>query len=187
MENSAITVLIVDDEEDIRATLEEYIGRMGLTVRTEPDFPSAQARLAEEPEPFDIVITDLRIPGGSGLDVVRAAHSRNPETLVSIMTGFASLETAIGAVRLGAYDYFTKPFNLGEIGIQIRNMTGRVALSKENARLSLRLQDLYAQVSRFQDERLAMLRFQDELRRELQQNSQKLDRLLSTSIPSQCN
>jgi DNA-binding NtrC family response regulator len=178
MGQTELKVLVVDDDEDMRATLMDFISRMGAKVRTAADVPDARQILASEPSAFELVLTDLKIPGGSGLDVVKAAHLRSPETLVTIITGYASLETAIEAVRLGAYDYITKPFSLEEIGVQVRNMMERVGLSKENSRLSLRLQEVYEELNRLQCERRENLRLQEEIRRGVCENSRKLDRLL---------
>jgi DNA-binding NtrC family response regulator len=180
MEQTEIRVLLVDDDEDMRATLMDFISRMGAKVKTAADVPDAKRVLSLEPSSFDLVLTDLKLPGGSGLDVVKAAHARSMETLVTIITGYASLETAIEAVRLGAYDYITKPFSLDEIGVQVRNMMERVALSKENSRLSLRLQQLYEELNQLKNERTDVFRMQEEIRKELQDNSRKLDQLLAT-------
>jgi hypothetical protein len=87
------------------------------------------------------------------------------------------------AIRLGAYDYITKPFSLEEIGVQVRNMVEHVSLTKENARLSVRLQELLEQINRMQSDRLDVSRFQEEIRRELQETNRKLDQLLSTNTP----
>jgi DNA-binding NtrC family response regulator len=179
---SEIRVLVVDDDNDMRATLDDYISRMGVKVRTAGDVPEAQRLIHSESIPFDLVLTDLRIPGGSGLDVLKAAHVRTPESLVTIITGYASLETAMEAIRLGAHSYITKPFTLDEIGVQVRNMIERVSLSKENARLSVRLQELYELVNRLQSERTELIRMQDDVRKELQENTKKLDQLLSLRL-----
>jgi DNA-binding NtrC family response regulator len=179
MAQTEIKVLIVDDDEDMRATLMDFISRMSARVKTAADVSDAKRALMLESSPFELVLTDLKLPGGSGLDVVKAAHARSTQTLVTIITGFASLETAIEAVRLGAYDYITKPFSLDEIGVQVRNMMERVSLSKENSRLSLRLQELYEQLNRLQNGRSEALRVQEEIRKELQDNSRKLDQLLA--------
>jgi YesN/AraC family two-component response regulator len=120
------------------------------------------------------------LPDGSGLDIVKAAHARNPGSLVTIITGFASLNTAIEAIRLGAYDYITKPFSLDEIGVQVRNMMERISLAKENARLSIRLQELYEQVRRLQNERGDALRVQQDILNAVQENGRKLDQLLQS-------
>jgi DNA-binding NtrC family response regulator len=183
MAETELKVLIVDDDEDMRATLSDFISRMGVKVRTAGDVPEAREALAGETPPFDLVLADLKLPEGTGLDVLRAAHARSVETLVTIVTGYASLETAIDAIRLGAYDYITKPFSLDEIGVQVRNMISRVSLAKENARLSLRLQDLFQQVSRLQSERSELNRFYGDIRKELQENNRKLDLLLAVSQP----
>jgi len=113
------------------------------------------------------------------MDVLRAAHTRSLDTLVTIITGYASMETAIEAIRLGAYNYIAKPFSLNEIGVQIRNMIERVNLSKENARLSMRLQELYQQVNRVQNDNTDVAKLYEDLRKHLQENSRKLDQLLT--------
>ncbi len=175
-------MLIVDDDEDMRSLLLEFIGRMSISVRAAASLAEAQRFLRGEADPFDLVMTDLRLPDGSGLEVVRTAHARKPDTLVSIITGYASLETAIEAIRLGAYDYITKPFTLDQIGVQIRNMIQRVLLARENARLSLRIQELYQEVLRLQAERVETAGFQDEILRHLAEAHRKLDRLLNASL-----
>ncbi len=179
MGSSDIRVLVVDDDVDLRAALTEYISKMGVKVRTAGNVSDAQNLLQTESLPFDLVLTDLKIPGGTGMDVLRAAHTRSLESLVTIITGYASMETAIEAIRLGAYNYITKPFSLNEIGVQVRNMIERVTLSKENARLSIRLQELYQQVNRVQNERADAARFHEEISRNLLENNRKLDQLLT--------
>jgi DNA-binding response OmpR family regulator len=180
MAQTELKVLIVDDDEDMRATLSDFIGGMGVQVRVAADVAEARRTLSAEPSPFDLVLADLKLPGGTGLDILKAAHDRSSETLVTIVTGYASLETAIEAIRLGAYDYITKPFSLDEIAVQVRNMVQRVLLAKENARLSLRLQELLEQVNRLHSERADLSRFQDDVRRELQDTNRKLEQFLAT-------
>lgn len=179
MGSNEIRVLVVDDDADLRSALTEYISRLGATVRTAGSVEEAKRLLETEPVAFDLVLTDLKIPGGSGMDVLRAAHARSIDSLVTIITGYASIETAIEAIRLGAYNYVTKPFSLSEIGVQVRNMIERVTLSKENARLSVRLQELYQQVNRVQTERMDVVKFQEDVLRMLQENNRKLDQVLA--------
>ncbi len=176
-----LRMLIVDDDEDMRSMLLEFIGRMSVSVRAAASLAEAQRFLRSEADPFDLVMTDLRLPDGSGLEVVRAAHARRPDTLVSIITGYASLETAIEAIRLGAYDYITKPFTLDQIGVQVRNMIQRVLLAKENTRLSLRIQELYQEVHRLQAQRVEAAGFQDDILRNLAEVHRKLDQVLACS------
>jgi DNA-binding NtrC family response regulator len=178
MAHGNVKLLIVDDDEDLRATLANFVSRMGVGVSCAGSVAEASRLLSSETPSFDVILTDLKLPGGSGLEIVRAAHECNPQALVSILTGYGSLQTAIEAIRLGAYDYITKPFSLDEIGVQVRNMVERVALAKENSRLSLRLQELYQQISRLQTERVELISFQDEIRRELKENRLKLDSIV---------
>jgi DNA-binding NtrC family response regulator len=181
MEHSEIRALIIDDDVDLRSALTEYISQMNISVRTAGNVSEAQRLIQADSNPFDLVLVDLKIPGGSGMDVLKTARMRSPNTLVTIITGYASIETAIDAIRLGAYNYITKPFSLNEIGVQVRNMVERITLSKENARLSLRLQELYQQINRVQNERVDVVRLHEDLSRQLQENARKLDLILAIS------
>lgn len=178
---SNIRALVVDDDVDLRSVLTDYITQMGVSVRMAGNVSEAIQIIKAEAIPFDLVLTDLKLPGGSGMDVLKAAHSIDPSTLVTIITGYATMETAIDAMRHGAHNYVAKPFSLNEIGVQVRNMIERVTLSKENARLSVRLQELYQQVNQIQNERIEFVRLHEDLSRQLQENSRKLDQLLALS------
>ncbi|NWG12577.1 MAG: response regulator [Acidobacteria bacterium] len=182
MTANPVRMLIVDDDEDMRSVLLEFIGRMSVSVRAAASLAEAQRLLRAEGDPFDLVLTDLRLPDGSGLEVLRAAHARKPDTLVSIITGYASLETAIDAIRLGAHDYITKPFTLDQLGVQVRNMIQRVLLSKENDRLSLRIQELHQEVHRLESERVEAAGFQNEILHQLADLQRKLNQLLAWSL-----
>ena len=181
MQPSNIRALIVDDDVDLRSVLTDYIAQMGVSVRMAGSVSDAIRIIKAEAIPFDLILTDLKIPGGSGMDVLKAAHAIDPGTLVTIITGYATMETAIDAMRHGAHNYVAKPFSLNEIGVQVRNMIERVTLSKENARLSVRLQELYQQVNQIQNERTEFVRLHEDLSRQLQENTRKLDQLLTLS------
>jgi DNA-binding NtrC family response regulator len=181
MGNSNIRALIVDDDVDLRAALTDYITQMDVIVRTAGSVGEAVRIIHTEPTPFELILTDLKIPGGSGMDVLKASHSRSPNTLGTIITGYATMETAIDAIRLGAHNYIAKPFSLNELGVQVRNMIERVTLSKENERLSLKLQELYQQVNQIQNERINFMRLHQDLHALLQENARKLDQLLALS------
>jgi DNA-binding response OmpR family regulator len=179
MTSTEIKILIVDDDEDLCLALTDFISQMGVQVQTAGSVAEAQQKLQGEPLPFDLVLTDLRIPGGSGMDVLKAARERSSDSLVTIITGYASMDTAIEAARLGAYNYITKPFSLDEIGVQVRNMIERISLSRENARLSLRLQELYQQLERVERERADFVKMNKNLLKLLQENRRKLDEILT--------
>ena len=127
-------VLVVEDEADLRELLVEYFRGRGHVVTGAADGRTAVATL--ERETFDLVLTDLQLPGIDGLGVLSAARRLHPDAYVVIVTGFASLDSAIQAVRLGAYDYLTKPFSLGQIDVVLRRIADFSALQAENQRLT---------------------------------------------------
>ena len=77
---------------------------------------------------FDIAIVDLRLPDGSGIDILRTIKENSPDTVVLVITAFASTETAVETMKAGAYDYVTKPFNLDEIRIILKNISEKILL-----------------------------------------------------------
>lgn len=135
-ERQPFEVLIVDDDGDIRELLEEYFRERGFEVAVAADGPAALAMIRRTPTRYGLVITDLQMPGADGLAVLQAAREGNPSVYVVIITGFASLDSAIQAVRLGAYDYLTKPFSLGQIDVTVRRILDRLSLDVENRQLT---------------------------------------------------
>jgi two-component system, NtrC family, response regulator PilR len=129
-------VLIVEDEADIRELLSEYFRARNYDVVGASDGRAAMIAIEREADRFSLVITDLHLPGVDGLAVLRAARGANPACYVIIVTGFASLDTAIQAVRLGAYDYLTKPFSLGQIDVVLQRIHDIQSLHAENRRLT---------------------------------------------------
>lgn len=132
-------VLVVDDEVDIRELLVEYFRGHGFEVTAAADGRAALTAIERAPALYTLIVTDLQLPGADGLAVLRAAKSANPSTYVVIITGYASLDSAIQAVRLGAYDYLTKPFSLGQIDIILQRLNDRIALEQENRQLARRV------------------------------------------------
>jgi len=121
--------LIVDDEQNIRKVLNVLLKENGLEVYEASSVIDANSLIKENY--FDIAIIDLRLSDGSGIDILRTIKEQNPETVVLIITAFASTETAIAAMKLGAYDYVTKPFNLDEIRIVLKNIKEKIILQKK--------------------------------------------------------
>lgn len=103
-------ILIVDDEPDLREVLELALLRMGLETVTAQDVATARAQLAKRR--FDLVLTDMRLPDGEGLEVVRCVAQQSPATPVAVITAYGSTENAITALKAGAYDYLMKPVKL---------------------------------------------------------------------------
>ncbi|HXK21036.1 MAG TPA: sigma-54 dependent transcriptional regulator, partial [Myxococcota bacterium] len=126
-------VLVVDDERSMREFLEIFLRSEGHSVRTADGLAAARAELSADD--FDVVITDVQMPGGTGLDLLRMVQSESAETVVIVMTAFASTETAIEAMKAGAYDYVTKPFKVDEMRVVVEKALEKKLLSSENRRL----------------------------------------------------
>lgn len=137
--NRPLKVLIVDDELEVRELLAEYFAEVGYDVTTAPDGTAAVADLTANPTKYQLVISDLQMPGIDGLGVLEAAKTANPSIAVIIVTGYASVDSAVRAVRMGAYDYLTKPFTLGQIEVIVRRAAERLALEAENRQLARRV------------------------------------------------
>jgi DNA-binding NtrC family response regulator len=133
------SVLIVDDEPDIRELLAAFFSRRGHAVASARDGRAALAALERAPGQYGLVVTDLHMPGADGLAVLNAAKNANPSCFVVIITGYASLDSAVQAVRLGAYDYLTKPFTMGQIDVIVDRIADRLALEERNRVLGAQL------------------------------------------------
>jgi two-component system response regulator AtoC len=136
-----LTVLVIDDEPDVRDVLVEYFRECGHDVSSAADGTEAVAEITRHPTKYGIIISDLQMPGVDGLGVLRAAKAANPAATVIIVTGYASVDSAVRAVRLGAYDYLTKPFTLGQIEVIVNRAAERRALEAENLALAERVGD----------------------------------------------
>jgi two-component system response regulator PilR (NtrC family) len=126
-------ILVVDDERSIREFLEILLKREKHQVRLAKDAIEAVARLKEEP--VDLVLTDLRLTHGTGMDVLMWVVKNAPSTQVVMMTAFATTETAIDAMKAGAYDYLLKPFKPDELIVLIDRALERRRLQAENKAL----------------------------------------------------
>ncbi len=105
--------LIVDDEPDIRELLEITLGRMKLDTRSARNVKEARDWLAREP--FDLCLTDMRLPDGTGMELVQHIQQRYPHVPVAMITAYGSLDTAINALKTGAFDFLTKPVDLARL------------------------------------------------------------------------
>ena len=137
-EDSRVRMLVVDDEQSIRR-LCMTVGQSLGYICSEAE--SAEAALAQSPAmPPDIVVADLRLPNLSGADLLRQLKSRLPATEVVIMTGHGSIESAVEAMKLGAYDYIQKPFRVEELRMLLRRMEEKILLVQENRVLRERVE-----------------------------------------------
>jgi len=123
-------ILVVDDEKSLREVLSIMLKRAGYTVTEACDGDEAIGHVNKEI--YDLVITDLRMPKADGMDVLKAVKSSSPETVVLVITAFATSDSAVEAMKQGAYDYLTKPFQVDEVQLIIRNALEKRRLSTEN-------------------------------------------------------
>ncbi|HWW17902.1 MAG TPA: sigma-54 dependent transcriptional regulator [Candidatus Saccharimonadales bacterium] len=164
-------LLVVDDEQSIR--------RLCMTIGTSLGFACAEAESAEaalarlEADIPDLVLTDLKLPTQSGVELLRQIKSVLPRTEVAIMTGHGSIESAVDAMKLGAYDYIEKPFRVEKMRLLLQRMAEKVRLVTENAFLrervsaeesldgiigtSANIQDVLRMISRLKDTRTPVL------------------------------
>jgi response regulator RpfG family c-di-GMP phosphodiesterase len=126
-------VLIVDDEKFIRDILADFLGMEGYVVRTAEDGASALAELGHAR--YDMIISDLKMPRMGGIELLAAIAQAAPSALTVIMTGFGTVETAIDAMKRGAYDYILKPFKVEEVIHVVQRGLEKQKLAAENMRL----------------------------------------------------
>jgi len=123
-------ILVVDDEQSLREVLSIMLNRTGYAVTSVAGGEEAVELLGREI--FDLVITDLRMPDVDGMEVLKAAKSASPETVVLVITAFATADSAVEAMKQGAFDYLTKPFQVDEVQLIIRNALEKRRLTTEN-------------------------------------------------------
>jgi CheY-like chemotaxis protein len=135
----SLEVLLVDDELSTREILEQFCRSRNLVVTVASDGRAAMTAIERNPTRFTIILTDINMPGADGFDVLKAAKSVNRECYVVMITGYATLDSALRAVREGAYDYLAKPFSLGQLDVMLARIKDRIALERENRDLRRRL------------------------------------------------
>jgi two-component system, NtrC family, response regulator HydG len=126
-------LLIVDDEPVVRDSLSKWFAEEGYDVGTAESAAEALRRLSQGH--WDLALVDIKMPGTDGIELQRRLREINPELVVVIMTGYASVETAVTALKNGAYDYVTKPFDPDDIAHTVRNALGHRRAIEENLRL----------------------------------------------------
>ncbi len=143
MPEGPVTILVVDDEESIRRSLDFLLRTAGFGVEKWPDGESFLK--GAEPSVPGCVLLDVRMPGMDGLQVLEEAKKRDPRAAVVIMTAFATVDTAVTAMKLGAWDYLVKPFDPEELRARLVVATRVVELRRK---LAERVHELEAAISR---------------------------------------
>ncbi|MCG5051953.1 MAG: sigma-54 dependent transcriptional regulator [Myxococcales bacterium] len=135
-------ILIVDDEANARNALSELLKEEGYAVETAADGFKALGKMAEFGP--DLVLTDLKMPGMDGLELLRRTHEMREDVVVVVMTAFGAVETAVTAMRNGAADYLTKPINMNELLLVLNRELEHLRLRREAGNLKQRLAERYS-------------------------------------------
>jgi two-component system, NtrC family, response regulator PilR len=112
-------ILVVDDEADLRELLEITLVKMGLDVDSADCLAAARARLAQKE--YALVLTDMRLPDGLGIDLVRTVAADYKNTPIAVITAFGSAENAVAALKAGAFDYLSKPVGLDQLRMMVQS------------------------------------------------------------------
>jgi DNA-binding NtrC family response regulator len=136
-----VKILVVDDEDYMREIVRQALGGAGFSVEEAADGTAALEMMRRYP--YDVVVTDLRLPGVPGEKLLQEALAISPETIVIIMTGYGNIQTAVDAIRMGAYDYLPKPFQLEEMVMRVEKGLQDRRIKSENSLFRSELQGKY--------------------------------------------
>jgi two-component system response regulator AtoC len=135
------SIIVVEDEKIVRVSLVDALKAEGYTVLSVEDGNDAVAAL--EGGQFSLVITDIRLPGAGGLEILRKSLAESPATPVVMMTAYGNIKDAVEAMRLGAFDYITKPFDLDEMLLTVGRALNVRSLTEANIRMRKELSNYY--------------------------------------------
>ena len=132
-EQKAARILIAEDEANLRMVLQKELERLGYRVQAAPDGDAALRKLEESN--VDVLLCDINMPKVDGMEVLRRVHERPNPPEVIMLTGQATVETAVEAMKLGAYDYLTKPYSITELDVRVKQAAEKRRLRVDNLRL----------------------------------------------------
>jgi CheY-like chemotaxis protein len=135
----SIHILIAEDDDSFREIIQDFLQSPQRIISCFKDGQEAIRALGRSK--FDLILTDLMMPGADGVEVLKQAKERNSDCVVILITGYASLDSALQAIRGGAYDYIRKPFKLDELEIVVKNACEKIMLVRENKELLQRLKE----------------------------------------------
>lgn len=144
------SLLLVDDDPMPRETLSTLLQGEGFQVTAAATGEAAEKILKEAHPPFDLVITDLVMPGKSGMDVLKTALKMNPSCTVLVLTGFGSVREATEAMEIGAFDFVTKPMQIDQFRNTLRRLMERRTLAHERDELRARVKELTERAERLE-------------------------------------
>jgi DNA-binding NtrC family response regulator len=140
-------ILIVDDNRGLREILEEYLRGEGDVVEGADNGKEALEKHKEHL--YDLIITDLNMPEMAGIELIKTIKGENEITEFVIITGYASMDSAVEAIKIGAFDYIVKPFRMEELKVVVKNVRDKVRLKKLNTQLLETLKSFYDEIGRY--------------------------------------
>lgn len=143
----AFRILIVDDNRELREILGEYLKGEGDLIEGASN--GKEALIKHKLTPYDLIITDLNMPELTGIELIKEVAILGGVTEFIIITGYASLDTAIEAIKIGAFDYIVKPFRMEELKVVVKNARDKIMLKKVNARLFEKLAHFHKELERY--------------------------------------
>ncbi len=155
MENSRSKILVIEDEKNMREILKILLDGEGYDVHIARDGTEGLGCI--NADIFDLIITDIKMPGIDGIQILRKAIELSPETLVIVITAFGTTESAVEAMKLGAYDYIHKPFKIDEIRLVVKNalekhkLRGEVSILRDKIRTTYELGNIFYKSPKMQE------------------------------------
>jgi DNA-binding NtrC family response regulator len=140
-------ILVVDDNRDLREILEEYLRGEGDNVEGADNGKEALEKYRDNY--YDLIITDLNMPELAGMELIKTIQQENEITEFVIITGYASMDSAVEAIKIGAFDYIVKPFRIEELKVVVKNVREKVRLKKLNTQLFHTLRSFYDEIERY--------------------------------------
>jgi len=140
-------ILVVDDNRELREILEEYLKGEGDNGEGARNGKAALENYRENQ--YDLIITDLNMPEVPGMELIKTIRQENDITEFVIITGYASMDSAVDAIKIGAFDYIVKPFRMEELKVVVKNVRDKVRLKKLNAQLYETLKGFYGEIERY--------------------------------------
>jgi len=139
--NSSGSLLVVDDDRHIQMAMADYLRSLGHRTETASTCNEALSRMEEFP--FEVVICDVNLPDNDGFQLLQWARENSPETAIILLTGFGTIESAVEAIRMGAFDYLTKPVIDEELRFSIERAIGQRQIVEENRKLKAQLTERF--------------------------------------------
>ena len=145
--NDALQILVVEDSKPLREMLAHVLKDDGSQVDSAKDGKEALDKYYGAP--YDLIITDLNMPEVTGTELIKKVREQDDFVEFIIITGYASLETAVDAIKAGAFDYIIKPFKVEELKVAVRNVRDKIVLKKKNKALMEKLRNFYEEIDRY--------------------------------------